>query len=86
MEIILIVALACIVIAAQPFASRRISPLVQGTLGSLCVGISLVLTALIATGVVSLGSAASFEKTANTRALASFALANVARSTTSLNW
>jgi hypothetical protein len=68
MEIILIVALACIAIAAQPFAARRISPLVQGTLGSLCVGISLILTALVASGVVSLGSGA-VEKTANAAAL-----------------
>jgi hypothetical protein len=69
MELILIVALACIAVAAQPFAARRISPLVQGTLGSLCVGISLILTALVAGGFVSLGSTVSLEKLAQAATL-----------------
>jgi hypothetical protein len=74
MEIILVVSLVSIAVAAQPFAVRRISPLVQGTLGSLCVGISLILTALVASGLVSLGSLASLEKSAQAAALPSVGL------------
>ncbi|QDU25543.1 hypothetical protein ETAA8_06120 [Anatilimnocola aggregata] len=54
MELIIVVALVCLGIAAQPFAARRLSPVVQSTLGSLCVGISLVLTALVGSGLVQL--------------------------------
>ncbi|WP_425617183.1 hypothetical protein NA78x_000854 [Anatilimnocola sp. NA78] len=54
MELVIIVAIICLGIAAQPFAARRLSPLVQSTLGSLCVGISLVLTALVGSGFAAL--------------------------------
>jgi hypothetical protein len=54
MELFIIVALLCLGIAAQPFAAKRLSPLVQGTLGSLCVGVSLAIVSLVASGLVTL--------------------------------
>lgn len=54
MELIFVIALICLGVAAQPFASRRLAPGAQSVLGSLCVGVSLVLTMLIGGGLVQL--------------------------------
>ncbi|WP_254511997.1 hypothetical protein [Anatilimnocola floriformis] len=52
MEIFIIVALLSLAVAVQPLAAKRLPPLVHGALGSLCVALSLGLTALFAGGFV----------------------------------
>lgn len=64
MELFILVAFICLGIAAQPFATKRLSPLVQGTVGSLCVGISFALTALVASGIAGLPAGLGFSKQA----------------------
>ena len=54
MELIIIVAVICLGVAAQPFAARQLPPIVHSMLGSLCVGMSLVLTALVGSGFAAL--------------------------------
>lgn len=52
MELLIIVALLCLAAAVQPLASQRLPAFVHGTLGSLCVAVSLALTALFAGGFI----------------------------------
>lgn len=66
MELFIIVALLCLAVAVQPFAAKRLPPVVHGVLGSLCVGISLAITALVASGLVALP--AGFSATSQARA------------------
>ena len=59
MELIILISLLCLGFAAQPFAAKRLSAavqgaVVQGAVGSVCVGVSLALMALVASGFVSL--------------------------------
>lgn len=50
MELFILITLFCLGLAAHPFASRRLPPLVHGTLGGLCVIVSFSLLALVANG------------------------------------
>lgn len=52
MELFIIVMLLSLAVAVQPFVTKRLPPLVHGVLGSLCVALSLALTALFAGGVI----------------------------------
>jgi hypothetical protein len=52
MELFIIVMLISLAVAVQPFVSKRLPPLVHGALGSLCVVLSLALTALFASGLL----------------------------------
>jgi hypothetical protein len=52
MELFIIVALLCLAVAVQPFATKRLPPVVHGVFGTLCVGISMAITALVASGLV----------------------------------
>lgn len=54
MELFIIVALLCLAVAVQPFATKRLPPVVHGVFGTLCVGISVAITALVASGLVAL--------------------------------
>lgn len=54
MELFIIVALLCLAVAMQPFATKRLPPVVHGVFGTLCVGISMAITALVASGLVAL--------------------------------
>jgi hypothetical protein len=57
MELMFIIALICLGVAAQPFAARRLTPGVQSVLGSVCIGVSLLLTMLVGSGLVQLPQA-----------------------------
>jgi hypothetical protein len=52
MELFIIVMLVSLAVAVQPFVTKRLPPLVHGALGSLCVVLSLALTALFAGGLI----------------------------------
>lgn len=52
MELFIIVMLLSLAVAVQPFVTKRLPPLVHGVLGSLCVALSLALTALFAGGLI----------------------------------
>jgi hypothetical protein len=52
MELFIIVMLLSLAVAVQPFVTKRLPPLVHGALGSLCVALSLALTALFAGGLL----------------------------------
>ncbi len=52
MELFIIVMLLSLAVAVQPFVTKRLPPLVHGVLGSLCVGLSLTLTALFSCGMI----------------------------------
>ena len=52
MELFIVVALLSLAVAVQPLAAKRLPALVHGALGSLCVGISLALTGLFASGLL----------------------------------
>jgi hypothetical protein len=54
MEIFILISLLCLGLAAQPFAAKRLPPLAQGTVGSLCIGVAMTIVGLVASGLVSL--------------------------------
>jgi hypothetical protein len=54
MELFILISLFCLGLAAQPFAAKRLSPLVQGTLGSLCAFVAMTIFGLVASGIVAL--------------------------------
>lgn len=54
MELFILISLFCLGLATQPFAAKRLSPLVQGTLGSLCAFVAMTIVGLVASGIVAL--------------------------------